>query len=84
MDVDVDVEVELPVGPVGALAKRMAQSRAFWLNAAGLLIIMVATSASCGSEGSGAESRDCRERRAVLMVRTGVHFAERVSRQIAP
>jgi len=45
---------------------------------------MVATSASWGSFGSGVERRDCREMRADLMVRTGDHWEERVSRQIAP
>jgi len=45
---------------------------------------MVATSASCGSFGSGVLRRDCRERRADLMVRTGDQAEPRVSRQIAP
>lgn len=68
----------------GAPAKRWAHSWALIRKAAGFLIICCATSASCGSVGSGASRRDCSERRAVLMVRTGDHFCERVSRQIAP
>ena len=68
----------------GAPAKRWAHSWALTRKAAGFLIICCATSASCGSVGSGASKRDCSERRAVLMVRTGDHFCERVSRQMAP
>jgi hypothetical protein len=45
---------------------------------------MLATSASCGSLGSGVLRRDCRERRADLMVRTGDQAVPNVSRQIAP
>lgn len=45
---------------------------------------MLATSASCGSLGSGVLRRDWRERSAALMVRTGDQADPRVSRQIAP
>ena len=45
---------------------------------------MPATSASCGSFGSGVLSSDCRERRADLMVRTGDQADDKVSRQMAP
>ena len=45
---------------------------------------MPATSASCGSFGSGVLSKDWRDRRADLMVRTGDQAEDRVSRQIAP
>jgi hypothetical protein len=47
-------------------------------------VSIAATSASCGSFGSGVLSRDCRERRADLMVRTGDQAVPRVSRQMAP
>ena len=45
---------------------------------------MLATSASCGSLGSGVLRRDWRERRADLIVRTGDQAVPRVSRQMAP
>ena len=45
---------------------------------------MLATSASCGSFGSGVLRRDCRERRADLIVSTGDQAVPNVSRQIAP
>ena len=45
---------------------------------------ILATSASCGSLGSGVLRRDWRERRADLMVRTGDQAVPRVSRQMAP
>jgi hypothetical protein len=45
---------------------------------------MLATSASCGSLGSGVLRSDCKERRADLIVRTGDQAVPRVSRQIAP
>jgi len=45
---------------------------------------MLATSASCGSFGSGVLRRDCRERRADLIVNTGDQAVPNVSRQIAP
>lgn len=45
---------------------------------------MPATSASCGSFGSGVLSKDWRDKRADLMVSTGDQADERVSRQIAP
>lgn len=44
----------------------------------------MATSASCGSLGSGVLSNDCSDRRADLIVRTGDHAVDSVSRQIAP
>jgi hypothetical protein len=45
---------------------------------------ILATSASCGSFGSGVLSSDCRERRADFIVRTGDQAEPSVSRQIAP
>ena len=45
---------------------------------------MPATSASCGSFGSGVLRRDWSERRADLMVRTGDQAEDKVSRQMAP
>jgi hypothetical protein len=45
---------------------------------------MLATSASCGSLGSGVLSRDCKDRRADLIVSTGDQAVPNVSRQIAP
>lgn len=44
----------------------------------------MATSASCGSLGSGVLSSDCSDRRDDLIVRTGDHADDSVSRQIAP
>jgi hypothetical protein len=45
---------------------------------------ILATSASCGSLGSGVLRRDCKERRADLIVSTGDQAVPNVSRQIAP
>lgn len=45
---------------------------------------MLATSASCGSFGSGVLSRDWRDSSADFMVRTGDQAVDRVSRQMAP
>jgi hypothetical protein len=39
---------------------------------------------TCGSEGSGEQSRDWTLSSAVLMVRAGDHWSFRMSRQIAP
>ena len=69
---------------LGAPAYFTAQSRALCSNSAGLRINMLATSASCGSFGSGVERRDWSEIRADLIVRTGDHCDDNVSRQIAP
>jgi hypothetical protein len=43
-----------------------------------------ATSASCGSRGSGLQSSDWSESSVLLSVSTGVHASLRMSRQIAP
>lgn len=69
---------------LGAAACLMAHSRAMRWNLSGLFISMDATSASCGSLGSGVLRRDCRERRADLMVRTGDQAEPMVSRHMAP
>jgi hypothetical protein len=69
---------------LGALACLMAHSLATCWNCTGLFINMLATSASCGSLGSGVLRRDWRERSADLMVRTGDQAEARVSRQMAP
>jgi hypothetical protein len=69
---------------LGALAYRTAHSRATRSNSFGFFISIPATSASCGSLGSGVLRRDCRESKADLMVRTGDHADERVSKQMAP
>lgn len=45
---------------------------------------ILATSASCGSFGSGELSKDCSDMRADLIVSTGDHCVESVSRQMAP
>ena len=45
---------------------------------------MSATSASCGSVGSGLQSSAWRERRAVFIVRAGDQVSFSMSRQIAP
>jgi hypothetical protein len=62
----------------------MAQSCAFWANALGSSIIILATSASCGSLGLGDSSNILSDIRAILMVPTGDQPLPRVSRQIAP
>lgn len=67
-----------------APANFTAHCRALCSNSAGFLSNILATSASCGSFGSGVERSDWREIRADLMVRTGDHCDESVSRQIAP
>jgi hypothetical protein len=69
---------------LGAPACFTAHSRALWLNSAGFRSSIPATSASCGSLGSGVLSRDCSEIRADLIVRTGDHCEDSVSRQMAP
>lgn len=43
-----------------------------------------ATTASWGSLGSGAQSKACKERRAVLIVKAGDHSSFRMSRHMAP
>lgn len=43
-----------------------------------------ATTASCGSSGSGAESKACMERRAVFKVSAGLHWSFKMSKQMAP
>lgn len=45
---------------------------------------MFATSASCGSVGSGAQSSACRLSSAVLRVSAGLHWSLSMSRQMAP
>jgi hypothetical protein len=45
---------------------------------------MLATSASCGSLGSGVLSNDCNDNKADLIVSTGDQALDSVSRQIAP
>ena len=45
---------------------------------------MLATSASCGSSGSGADNKACKETKAVLMVNAGLHLSFNMSRQMAP
>jgi hypothetical protein len=69
---------------LGAFAYLTAQSLAIRWNSSGWFISIVATSASWGSLGSGVLRRDCRERRADLIVRTGDQAEPRVSRQMAP
>jgi hypothetical protein len=44
----------------------------------------LATTASCGSSGSGADISACSEMSAVRTVRAGLHSFLRMSRQIAP
>lgn len=73
-----------PICFFGAPACMTAQSLATRSNSFGLRMSMLATSASCGSFGSGVLRRDWSEIRADLMVRTGDQAVERVSRQIAP
>jgi hypothetical protein len=68
----------------GAFACLIAHSLATRWNCSGFFISMLATSASCGSFGSGVLRSDCKERRADLIVRTGDQAVPRVSRQIAP
>jgi len=48
------------------------------------VLYILATSASCGSSGSGAHINACNEISAVLIVNAGVHSFFRMSRQIAP
>jgi len=47
-------------------------------------LYILATTASYGSSGSGAQSKAYKEIRAVLIVNAGVHSFLRISRQIAP
>jgi hypothetical protein len=61
-----------------------AHSRAMRSNSRGLWSIILATSASWGSFGSGVLNNDCSEIRADLIVRTGDQALDNVSRQIAP
>lgn len=68
----------------GAPAYLTAHSRALCSNSAGFLINMPATSASWGSFGSGVLRRDWREMRADLIVSTGDHCEDSVSKQMAP
>ena len=68
----------------GAPAYLIAHSRATCSNSEGFRISMLATSASCGSLGSGVLRRDCKEMSADLMVSTGDHCVLSVSRQMAP
>jgi hypothetical protein len=68
----------------GAPACMTDHSLALCSNSAGFRISIPATSASCGSFGSGVLSRDWREIRADLMVRTGDHCDDSVSKQMAP
>ena len=68
----------------GAPACLIAHSRATRWNWSGFFMSILATSASCGSFGSGVLRRDCRERSADLIVRTGDQAEPRVSRQMAP
>lgn len=49
-----------------------------------LLMYCFATTASCGSSGSGHCNNSCRLRRAVLMPSAGDHSSLRMSKQIAP
>ena len=49
-----------------------------------LLMYCFATTASCGSSGSGHCNNSCRLSRAVLMPSAGDHSSLRMSRQIAP
>ena len=78
------VEVPFQFTFLGAFACLMAHSLATCWNCTGSFINILATSASCGSLGSGVLRRDWRERRADLIVRTGDQAEPRVSRQIAP
>jgi len=48
------------------------------------VLYCLATSASYGSSGSGAQSNAYNEISAVLIVRAGVHSFLRISKQIAP
>jgi len=69
---------------LGAFACLTAHSRATRWNCSGYFINILATSASCGSFGSGVLRRDCKDRRAALTVKTGDQADPNVSRQIAP
>lgn len=72
------------LGLGGALAWSTAHSWAFLLKASGSLIIILATSASWGSFGSGLSKSDCSDNKVDLIVSTGDQAVLRVSRQIAP
>lgn len=77
--------VELPPGaPLGAPAYFIAHSLATCANSSGCLINILATSASCGSLGSGEARRDWREIRAFFNVMMGDQALLRVSKQMAP
>merc|ERR1712005_27452 len=84
MDAAVAPPLPSAISFLGAPAYVTAHSRALCSNSAGLRISMPATSASCGSFGSGVLRRDWSEMRADLMVRTGDHCDDSVSKQIAP
>lgn len=73
-----------PFSRLDALAYMIAHSCATLSYSFGFRINIPATSASCGSFGSGVLRRDWRDSRADLMVRTGDHAADKVSRQMAP
>ena len=73
-----------PASFFGAPAYFTAHSCATRLNSFGFRVSIPATSASCGSFGSGVLRSDCREMRAALIVRTGDHAVDKVSRQMAP
>jgi hypothetical protein len=76
--------VDERISRLGAPAYFCAHSAALRSNSFGSFIIILATSASCGSFGSGDSMSWPRERIAVFIVRTGDHPSFRVSRQIAP
>ena len=74
-----------PTEPLeGAPAYRAAHSRATRWNSSGWRSSILATSASCGSLGSGVLSSDCRDNNADRTVKTGDQALESVSRQMAP
>lgn len=84
MDSAVAPPLPSAISLLGAPAYLTAHSRALCSNSAGFRINMLATSASCGSLGSGVERSDWREIRADLIVSTGDHCDDSVSKQMAP
>lgn len=79
-----DPPLPSPRSRFGAPAYLTDHSCATRSNSLGFRISIPATSASCGSLGSGVLRSDWRDKRADLTVKTGDQAEERVSRQMAP
>jgi hypothetical protein len=75
---------QVPAGLRGAPAYTTAHSCAWRAKDSGSESMVLATSASCGSEGLGFSSSTRSDMRIDLMVWTGVHPLPRESRQIVP